>query len=148
MRRIPILSLLSFLLLSSSGTPIAYAQATEVPDFDRNGDFKSSRVLGNRGTYPHKQWLVVDPDANGLNCRNDQWSVVVTLSYGSVVNTVFTSNQDNAIRLIDGQPWLRVSVSLFDIQTRQTNNRLDTYTCYVRANRQYIAPINPDSQSR
>jgi hypothetical protein len=131
--------------LLSSGTSIAYAQATEVPDFDNNGDFKSSRVLGNRGTYAHKQWLVVDPD--GLNCRNEQQSVVVTLSYGSVVDAVFSNNQDNAIRLIDGKPWLRVSVSLFDIQTRQTNNRLDTYTCYVRANREYIAPINPDSQS-
>lgn len=148
MRRIPILSLFSFLLWSSAGTPIAYAQATEVPDFDNNGDFKSSRVQGNRGTYAHKQWLVVDPDANGLNCRNDQGSVVVTLSYGSVVDAVFTNNQDNAIRLMNGKPWLRVSVGLVDIHTRQTNERLNTYTCYVRANREYIAPINPDSQSR
>jgi len=147
-RPIPILSLFSFLLFLCSGTPIAYAQATEVPAFDRNGDFQSSRVLGNRGTYQHQQWLVVDPDPNGLNCRDNQFSVVVTLSYGSVVDAVFSSNQDNAIRLIGGNPWLRVSASFLDIQTRNTNERSETYTCYVRANREYIAPINPDSQSR
>jgi len=143
-----ILSLLSFPIFLGSGTTVAEAQVADVPAFDNNGDFQSSRVLGNRGTYQQKQWLVVDPDPKGLNCRDNQFSVVVTLGYGSVVDAVFSSNQDNAIRSIDGNPWLRVSASFLDIQTRNTGERLDTYICYVRANREYIAPINPDSQDR
>ncbi|MEM9264079.1 MAG: hypothetical protein AAGA46_00990 [Cyanobacteria bacterium P01_F01_bin.13] len=117
---------------------------SDVPSFDANGNFLSARVFGNRGRYPHWQWLVIEPDKDGLNCRNENGSVVVTLAYGVIVDSVF--DNDDAIELVNGRPWLKVNVSSMDLRHRVTDEVAATYTCYVRANRKYIAPINPDTQ--
>ena len=138
MKRILIASLLSIF----STATVARAQYTDVPVFDNNGDFRSSRVDGNGGSYQHRQWLIVDTDPDGLNCRSDESFVVATLRYGSVVDSVFSSSQGDAIEMINGEPWLKVSASWIDIRTEPS----DPYICYVRANINYIAPINPDSQ--
>ena len=127
------------------------AQAADVPKADRNGDFLTARVRGNRGDYPHRQWLVVDPGAGGLNCRTAEGEILVTLRYGSVVNSRFEggagfeNDAGEAIDLVNGRPWLSVEASLLDIQQRVTPEQAETYRCYVRANRRYIAPINPSS---
>ncbi len=121
------------------------AQMADVPNFDTNGDFPSARVWGNRGYYPHWQWLVIEPDPTGLNCRDANGLVIVTLAYGAVVESVF-DNTNDAIELVDGQPWLKVRASMFDLHRRVIDETAVAYTCYVRANNEYIAPINPDSQ--
>ena len=125
-------------------TAAAYAQVSDVPDFDARGDFLSAKVQGNRGYYPHMQWLVVEPDEQGLNCRDASGAVVVTLAYGAVVDSAFEGN--DAIALVDGQPWLQVNAQDIDLQRRVVDEMATTYTCYVRANRKYVAPLNPDTQ--
>ncbi|MEM7066544.1 MAG: hypothetical protein AAF572_25675 [Cyanobacteria bacterium P01_B01_bin.77] len=125
-------------------TPAAQAQMADVPSFDANGDFLSARVQGNRGTYPHWQWLIVETDEAGLNCRNANGAVVVTLAYGAVVDSVFDT--DDAIDLVEGQAWLKVTANVFDLRRRVVDETAVAYTCYVRANTQYIAPVNPDTQ--
>ncbi|MEO0867644.1 MAG: hypothetical protein AAFY17_04180 [Cyanobacteria bacterium J06642_11] len=134
---------LGSLFLLCVGATVAQAQMADVPRFDANGDFLSARVQGNRGTYPHRQWLVIEPDASGLNCRNANGDVVVTLAYGAVIDSAFEDGE--AITQVNGRPWLKVTTSLMDV--RQTANDFAvSYTCYVRANQRYIAPINPDTQ--
>ncbi|MEL6331959.1 MAG: hypothetical protein AAFN42_16720 [Cyanobacteria bacterium J06554_1] len=122
----------------------AQAQMSDVPSFDTNGDFSSARVQGNRGTYPHWQWLVVTADEDGLNCRNVEGSIVVTLAYGAVVDSVFANG--DAIEWVNDQPWLQVSASVMDLRRRVVDDIAVAYTCYVRANNKYITPINPDTQ--
>ncbi|MBE9068267.1 hypothetical protein IQ260_16570 [Leptolyngbya cf. ectocarpi LEGE 11479] len=124
--------------------PVAQAQMANVPNFDTNGDFLSARVQGNRGTYPHWQWVVVETDAAGLNCRTANGVVAVTLAYGAVVDSVFDT--EDAIELVDGQPWLKVTANVFDLNRRVVGERAVSYSCYVRANTQYIAPVNPDTR--
>ncbi|MEM6253043.1 MAG: hypothetical protein AAF821_08980 [Cyanobacteria bacterium P01_D01_bin.156] len=116
----------------------------DVPGTNANGDFLSARVQGNRGTYPHWQWLIIEADKAGFNCRDANGDVVVTLAYGAVVDSVF--DQGDAIETVDGRPWLKVRASLMDVRQRVTDSVAISYTCYVRANQQYIAPINPDTQ--
>lgn len=133
--------LMSFCCVWSCATA-AQAQMADVPRFNTDGDFFSARVQGNRGTYPHGQWLVVESEDPGLNCRDVYGDVVVSLAYGAVVDSVFDT--DDAIALVAGQPWLKVRASQMDVL--QVNGLAASYTCYVRANRRYIAPINPDTQ--
>lgn len=133
---------LSSLILVCAWSTGVQAQMADVPNFDANGDFLSARVQGNRGTYPHWQWLVVETDAAGLNCRNANGDIVVTLAYGAVVDSIFSSEE--AIEFVEGQPWLNVRANLMDV--RRVDDVAISYNCYVRANSQYIAPINPDTQ--
>ncbi|MDV3352678.1 hypothetical protein D0962_24305 [Leptolyngbyaceae cyanobacterium CCMR0082] len=135
--------LASFLGIVSIATA-AQAQMSDVPRFDTNGDFFSARVQGNRGMYPHWQWVVVETDNLGLNCRSDNGDVIVVLAYGAVVDSVFEG--DDAISLVNGQPWLKVNADLRDVQRRVVDDFAVAYTCYVRANNQYIVPLNPDTQ--
>lgn len=135
--------LASFLCVLSMATA-AQAQMTDVPDFDANGDFQSARVRGNRGYYTHDQWLVVEPDDSGLNCRNANGNVILTLAYGAIVDSNF--DHSDAIQLINGQPWLSVRVSAMDLRRQVADSFAAVQTCYVRANNQYIAPLNPDTQ--
>ena len=141
MKRLLIVTAMFALALSKP----SWAQMTDVPSFDRNGDFVTALVQGNRGAYQHKQWLVIDTDVNGLNCRNINGFVIVKLAYGSVIDSEFEPDGD-AIEIVNGRPWLKVSASSFDVQHRVVNRVSETYTCYVRANTNYIAPINPDAQ--
>lgn len=136
--------LLASLICAFSIANAAQAQMSDVPSFDTNGDFSSARVRGNRGTYPHWQWLVVAADEDGLNCRNVDGSVVVTLAHGAVVDSVFTNG--DAIEWVNDRSWLQVSASVMDLRRRVVDDIAVAYTCYVRANNKYIAPINPDTQ--
>jgi hypothetical protein len=131
------LVLLLHLLFSMVGA--AYGQVKDVPNYDRAGDFRSTRVPGNRGPYQHLLWLVIDRDPKGLNCRDFRGSVVASLTYGTVVRTSVNTINDDGIRLIDGEAWLKVTASPGDPRQR--------YVCYIRANAAYIAPINPDTLS-
>ncbi len=123
----------------------ALAQMAEVPRPNGRGDFITARVLGNRGTYLQRQWVVVDADPNGLNCRDSSNRALVRLSYGAIIDSVPRGGKSDAIRTWGGQPWLEVRVQLFDVHKRLAERR-DSYTCFVRANTRYIAPINPDTQ--
>lgn len=136
--------LLASFLCTLSMVTRAQAQMSDVPSFDANGDFRSARVLGNRGYYSQWQWLVVETDETGLNCRNANGTVVLTLAYGAIVDAVFDNG--DAIQLINGQSWLNVNVSAMDLRRQVADDFAVIQTCYVRANNQYIAPLNPDTQ--
>lgn len=113
----------------------AHAQAAEVPKPDAKGDFRTARVLGNRGYYPNTYWLVTD--VNRLNCRTaPNGAMSLRLEPGEVVTAVFPNKQD-AIVLDKGTPWLRIKP--IPALPRRASN-----PCFVRANLRYIAPINAD----
>ncbi|OLP16791.1 hypothetical protein BST81_19035 [Leptolyngbya sp. 'hensonii'] len=144
---------LAALILAMPVLPVS-AQIADVSQPDGNGNFKTARILGNRGYYLQRKWLIVEPDKAGVNCRNKQGKVLVRIAYGAVVDSVviqtnavmprppLKANWD-AIEVLDGKPWVYVRVNLLDVQ-QTLGNRQNTYTCYVRAHRQYIAPINED----
>ena len=56
-----------------------------------------------------------------------------------------SSSDDEAISIVDGQTWLRVVVRQNAMQyDARRERRNELYSCYVRANVSYIAPINLD----
>lgn len=114
------------------------AQVAEVPGATAQGDFKSAKVLGNRGYYQNKSWLVVDT-SSGLNCRaTPNGTVKSVLMPGSVVSAVFAGQGNDAIAFHQGSPWLRVTPQIPAYGSGTAG------TCYVRANVRYIAPISQD----
>lgn len=124
----------------------AFGQRADVPTFDKKGNFHSTKVPGNRGSFQQLYWLVIDKDPKGLNCRartaNDKPEV--SLSYGSIIQSDLTSRDDNAISIQNGQTWLRVKVTEgFQTDYRKNRSR-SPYSCIVRANNSLIAPINHD----
>lgn len=117
----------------------AYAQAAQVPRPDKNGDFLTTQMQGNRGTYQIEKWSVVNLDPNGLNCRTPanrtimNGPIAARFSYGSVLEAALEPGSTNAIVIADNKrAWLQV-------RSDRTEG-----TCFVRANAKYIAPINPD----
>ncbi|MFQ3615720.1 MAG: hypothetical protein SNJ57_11340 [Cyanobacteriota bacterium] len=120
----------------------ANAQMAEVPMPNRNGDYTTAVMQGNRGNYYNRRWLVVDPDPTYLNCRISPNGVVRSrIAPGALLTAEFVRNE--AIVFQNGSPWLRVrgNDALTFAQPGQTLG-----TCYVRANRQYIAPVNEDAR--
>ncbi|HIK57025.1 MAG TPA: hypothetical protein IGS37_17910 [Synechococcales cyanobacterium M55_K2018_004] len=121
----------------------AIAQMAEVPLPNRNGDYTTAVLRGNRGNfYYNRRWLVVDPDPTYLNCRVSPNGVVRSrIAPGAILMAEFIQNE--AIVFHNGSPWLRVrGIDALTVPQRgQTLGR-----CYVRANRQYIAPINEDAR--
>lgn len=126
----------------SSGITLSNEEPAEaLPKADENGDYI-------RRTQ-HRTWTVVDADPGGLNCRwsdampanwyspdaqlppltIEQWPVVRQFRQGETL----TSNITPAgfAMLIDdkNQPWLKVSLGAQD------------QICLVRANAQYIKPV-------
>jgi len=121
-------------------TPATLAQGSTV---QANPDGDYSRT-------DHKQWVVVDSDPAGLNCRwSDampdewyapdaqfppmnirQWPVVARFEPG----TILTANLTPAgfVLLYDDRylPWLKVSIG--------KNDRI----CLVRANQRFIRPVD------
>ncbi|NJP12185.1 MAG: hypothetical protein HC866_24230 [Leptolyngbyaceae cyanobacterium RU_5_1] len=115
--------------------------AADFPKPDRDGDYS--------GRTSHQNWLVVDADANGLNCRwfsttpTDWYSPtaklpLATINQWRVVrrfkrNTPLTANTTPAgfatIADTENKPWLKVSIGAND------------QVCLVRANARYIRPI-------
>lgn len=120
----------------------AIAQMAEVPTPNRNGDYTTAVMQGNRGNYYNRRWLVVDPDPTYLNCRiSPNGAVRSRIAPGAILTAEFVRNE--AIVFQDGSPWLRVrgTDALTFVQRGQSLG-----TCYVRANRQYIAPVNEDAR--
>ena len=81
---LPLVALITALVPWSS----AGAQIADVPLANADGDFLSTRLPGNRTAYPQRQWLVVERDPAGLNCRDERGQVVAVLAYGSVVTAI------------------------------------------------------------
>ena len=127
-------------------TTSAQAQWADVPRRDASGDFLTTRVQGNRGYYQQMYWLVVDRDAEGLNCRPlDGGEVLVKLDYGGIVMTRIQSAETNAIILRDGLPWLNVTLTRMTspvLDLRQGTERIGSSHCQVRAHADFVAPIN------
>ena len=121
-----------------------WAQRADSAAFDRQGDFHSSRIRGNRGFYQQRYWLVVDTDRRGLNCR-DQRRLVARFSYGDVLMADVPLASGEAIVQIDGHTLLRVVDERTYLRIgadKISANR--QFSCLVRANAKYIAPINMD----
>lgn len=123
-------------LLATLAATSVQAQVAEVPAPNRKGDFTTAKVLGNRGYYENRKWLVVDFKP-GLNCRaTPNGAIKSVLMPGSVISAVFSGNND-AVVLHQGSPWLRVNVQA-PVMSGTPG------TCFVRANIQHIAPINAE----
>lgn len=122
--------------LMAIGQPTV-AQVAEVPKPTKQGDFRTAKVMGNRGYYANTSWLVVDQTP--LNCRvSPNGKVQSTLMPGAVIKAVFTGQNKEAIVLQQGSPWLRVAPKAPNMMSGQPG------TCYVRANLRYVAPISED----
>ncbi len=140
----------------------AIAQASEVPNPDINGNFRSAFQQGNRGYYRIEKWLVVQPMTSGdydLNCRyTPNGQIRSRILRGAILTAVFprpvnkrSANPpdpaDDAIAFdSDGSSWLRVKGSQNELAYPVRPLTFgDLGECYVRANLKYIAPINPES---
>ena len=139
------LSLL-FTALLVTGPPLA-AQLADVPIPDGEGNFRTSRIAGMRGDYQQRQWLVVERDPQGLNCRDGKGRIPVALRYGSVIDSDLRQDPIEAVTIERGLPWLRVIVNPADLlrDHRPPASRNRPLSCLVRARADLIAPINPDS---
>jgi hypothetical protein len=127
-------------LAIGGGTIPAFAQPAPLPTPDRSGDYRQT---------DHQLWIVIDPDANGLNCR---WSRMIPSNWDdpsirlprmnirdwSIVrrfmqNTVLVANTSPAgfvtFQDEDNKPWLKVRIGA------------ENQICLVRANRDFIRPI-------
>ncbi|WP_039896339.1 hypothetical protein [Lyngbya sp. PCC 8106] len=113
------------------------AQISEVPEPNNNGDFMTAKVMGNRGYYNNRIWLVVDPE--NLNCRDTPGGKIKTqLTTGATMTAIFSQEgREDAIVMRNSKPWLRV-------RSVNPNFNTDSGTCYVRANIKYVFPINND----
>ncbi|MCC3583796.1 MAG: hypothetical protein JGK24_06820 [Microcoleus sp. PH2017_29_MFU_D_A] len=126
--------------------------ALALPVANQQGDYTGllARQRGNRQV----NWVVVDSDSQGLNCRMaqrfrsvsvdaldapdelfeknkhnvSQWPVVTTFRRGQRLQAV-TGNNANQIMIADsqGKPWLPIST--------------DKGNCFVRANSRFVKPI-------
>lgn len=125
--------------------PAARAQLADVVRPDEQGEFRSLRVAGPRGSSPQRFWLVVDRDPRGLLCRDQRWRPWLSLRYGSVVQLDEPERQLEPL-LIQGKSYLRLSVQPRDIQADvRLRQRGQPAVCTVRANSTVLAPIQPDS---
>lgn len=126
--------------------------ALALPVANQQGDYTGllARRRGNRQV----NWVVVDSDSQGLNCRMaqrfrsisvdgldapdelfeknkhnvSQWPVVTVFRRGQRLEAV-TGNNANQIMIADsnGKPWLPIST--------------DKGNCFVRANSRFVKPI-------
>ncbi len=118
-----------------SGKLAQVAVAAEpYPQADENGDYYI--VNGEGGSYMPYEWEVVDPDPNGLNCRDMDRSVRNTGDiYNYPIRTGLPTGQrinSAGISLDDrGLPWVWVGTSA------------TLHPCFVRANSRFVRPIRP-----
>ena len=139
MKRLFPLVLLGSLLIAPLTASIANAQ-TALPQPNSDGDYT------DRGQI---RWQVVDPDPNGLNCRWSasnprewyspaanfpmnvtQWAAVRRFPAGTVLTANTTPAGFALMFDTRNKPWVKVSIG--------SNDEI----CLVRANRQFIRPIN------
>jgi hypothetical protein len=135
----PALVIAVFTMLTAALTQTCLAQMASVPAPNRNGDFTTALQPGNRGNVDQtRKWLVVDPDPTYLNCRaTPSGTIRSRVAPGAVLTAVFSEGGD-AIVLHNNTYWLRVT-GTDPLMVGESGG------CYVRANRQYIAPINEDA---
>lgn len=142
---------LGILLHSSVFCAPVMAQRADVPATDRYGNFRSTRMQGNRGVYQQRYWLVVDKDPSGLNCRRARYSspepslqrAEMTLERGAIIKADHQASDDDAISIVEGQLWLRIIVNGYGVKYDYRRQERGTpFQCYVRANASYIVPIN------
>ncbi|MEO1348000.1 MAG: hypothetical protein AAFW84_04255 [Cyanobacteria bacterium J06635_15] len=143
------------LFLASTGT--VQAQVAEVPNADSNGDFNTAIVQGPpRGFYANNWWVIVaNSSGESLNCRDSPngeirnsfiTGAILTAAFGGpVTSDDGRANYDNdAIVMHNGLPWLRV----FQYGRGSWHPGLNSSPegeCYVRANLQYITPVNKEA---
>jgi hypothetical protein len=131
-------------LLGLSG--VASAQIAEVIRPDQRGDFRSLLVSGPRGGSLQRYWLVVDRDPGGLRCRDPAWRVVAALRLGAVLEADLQEPRLPALLNRQGVPYLRVRVKPMDIlRDDGLVEQGKELSCAVRANMNFLAPIQPDS---
>jgi hypothetical protein len=119
------------------------AQGADVVVPDSQGDFATLAVPGPRGSSPQRHWLVVDPDRRGLACRDRAGHAWIALRPGAIVES---EEGPTALLTLQGRPWLRVKVQPGAIQRdSRASDRGRPTSCWVRANRAYLAPILPDA---
>ncbi|MCT7969736.1 hypothetical protein NG799_25825 [Laspinema sp. D1] len=117
-----------------SGKIAQVAVAAEpYPQADENGDYY---IVNGQGSGMPYEWEVVDPDPNGLNCRElDRSARNINDIYNFPIRTALPTGErisSPRINLDDrGLPWLWVGSSA----TR--------YPCFVRANSRFVRPIRP-----
>jgi hypothetical protein len=140
---LPLVALVTALLSWTS----ARAQIAAVPLANANGDFLSTRLPGNRSAYPQRQWVVVERDPAGLNCRDERGQVVALLAYGAVVDSDLKGDGTEAIVVMAGRPWLQLRAHPFDLRQdlRPQGQRVLPVACRVRAHAAFLAPLNPDT---
>lgn len=105
----------------------------------RNGDFTVRDFFPTKDEYALGSWKVVTPH---LNCRRKPGKAYKTLHVfhrgAALMTQISEGSRDNVgfLQMDDqGKPWMRVYINY--------NKSLDT--CFVRANRAYIAPVLPKS---
>jgi hypothetical protein len=139
---------------------VAIAQIADVPQPNSHGDFTTAFVQGHRGYYANEKWLAISQSGDrrdaALNCRYaPNGEIRSRIVPGAIVEAVFLGEPNipgtsepnwanDAIVLENGVPWLRVrgTSGLFDPARAGDFESLGE--CYVRANQQYIAPVNND----
>ena len=121
----------------------ARAQRAEPPFPDPAGNFNSSQTTGNRGLYEVRHWLVVEADPNGTNCRDPREGMrpLTKLFYGDLLetDTPVRGGLKQAVERHNDKPWLRIRLPNWRIASRKSPG---LSTCVVRANAQFIAPVN------
>ena len=122
---------------------VARAQQADVVAPDAQGDFASLTVPAPHGSIQQRHWLVVDPDPGGLACRDQAGRASIALRPGAIVES---DGGAGSLLLLRGRPWLRVRVRPEAIQRESRSSERGRRTsCWVRANRAYLAPILPDA---
>lgn len=138
----------------------AIAQVAETPNPETNGDFNTAILSGNMGNYyANNQWLVMpQADTGVLNCRQSpNGPVVARIAEGAIVQAIFDgplqtgdrgtplNSEADAIDLSTGKPWLHVDSTGYLFFPPVGGSNSQSTSCYVRANLQYIAPINAEA---
>ena len=141
----------------------AIAQVSDTPQPDSNGDFNTAILSGHLGNYyPNNRWLVMPQLDNGaLNCRESpNGRIVARVVDGAIIQASFNQPIQSggrgsalnpgadAIDLASGKPWLKVTATgnlFFPPARSEGGDRAQPTVCYVRANLQYIAPINEEA---
>ncbi|MCL1467878.1 hypothetical protein [Argonema galeatum] len=135
---------LKYLWLSASALCLvavaAKAQEIPLPRPDRNGNYPLVMT---------KEWVVVDPDPNGLNCRwssqmprewmdpgatfptmnVSQWPVVRRFRKNTRISANLGPAGSGTFEDENGSPWLKVSIGD------------DDRICLVRANARFVRPV-------
>jgi hypothetical protein len=124
LRKLTLLAIGAFICITPN---LALAQ-NGLPRANKKGDYYN-------GDW--REWLVVDRDRKGLNCRSGAGANfrVVTKFYNNSRIFVFTQGEDDLIRRDkQGKPWLAVLPNGYQYEE----------PCFVRANNSFIQPIPRD----